>query len=427
MAKQLNLACYLVSTKKSFIGSEDVKKDAIMVHNYDGSGKKLVINPKNTVAFIRGTALNPSGEALINTLESAGVFTINNLSRMKLAQNKLSLGNLLSSHNIKMPRTSFISDISSLDIAHKQIGGEFPVVIKTLTGAEGIGVAVAESMRSLKSTIQALWSSGATVLIQEFLEADGDVRTLVLDGQILAAMKRTKVEGDFRSNVALGGQYAPYELSEKEKAVILKVAKYYGGYYFGADTMLVNDEVHVIEVNGSPGSGGQYLNPHGVTYSGSDLIREVLKHIRLKSNWKPEFKRIGYSEKLNFPEFGDVLAKVDTGNDSFNTLHATEIVETDGVVKFKTINDKELELPVERTVLVRTSNHHVERRFVVKLDFSAGKNVFEQIEFNLCNRTNNEYPILIGNKFLTQQRFVVNPAEDFLLENKKTRIGQVLK
>lgn len=431
VAKEFDIPCYMISTKKSFIGSEDIKGNEITIHNYDGSGRKLVINPKNTVAFIRGTALDKAGEALVNTLESVGVFTINNLSRMKLAQNKLSLGNLLTSHNIKMPKTSFVADISSLEIAHEQIGGNFPVVIKTLTGAEGIGVAIAESMRSLKSMVQALWGQKADILIQEFLEADGDVRTLVLDGEIVAAMKRSKVDGDFRSNVALGGKYAPYDLSEKEKEVILKVAKQYGGYYFGADTMLVNGEVYVIEVNGSPGSGGsyksQYQTSSGRVLTGKELIQEVFKHIRLKSNWKPEFKRIGYSEKLEIETIGQCLAKVDTGNDSFNTIHATDIEEVDGMIKFKTINDVELELPLERTVLVRTSSQHVERRYVVKMNFSSGKYKFENIDFNLCDRTNNEYPVLIGNKFLTQQRFVVNPAEDFLLESKQSRIGHLLK
>ena len=41
--------------------------------------------------------------------------------------------------------------------SHKRIGGKFPVIIKTITGLQGIGVSIVNDYKSMISVIQSLW------------------------------------------------------------------------------------------------------------------------------------------------------------------------------------------------------------------------------------------------------------------------------
>ena len=69
----------------------------------------------------------------------------------------------------------------------KKIGGQFPVVVKTITGSEGIGVPMVDSEQSLKSVLQSLWKYDAEVILQEFMKIKYDVRTIVVDGKIVSS------------------------------------------------------------------------------------------------------------------------------------------------------------------------------------------------------------------------------------------------
>ena len=99
----------------------------------------------------------------------------------------------------------------------KRIGGKYPVVMKTLTGTQGIGVSLIESEKSLISVAQSLWKFNAALLIQEYMEFDFDIRTIVIDGRVLASTKRISAKKDFRSNKHREAKTEPYELSDDER------------------------------------------------------------------------------------------------------------------------------------------------------------------------------------------------------------------
>src|SRR5210317_1058049 len=111
---------------------------------------------------------------------------VNTRSAMLTCDNKLTSALLFEKFGIPTPRTAFISNEKNIDDAVKLVGNKFPIIIKTLTGTQGIGVIKIESYESLISTIQALWKHNAELLIQEYMETDFDVRTLVVDNKIVA-------------------------------------------------------------------------------------------------------------------------------------------------------------------------------------------------------------------------------------------------
>ena len=83
-----------------------------------------------------------------------------------------------------------------------------------------------------ESLIQLLYSQNEDIdlLIQEYIKTDGDIRVIVLGGKIIASMKRSVVEGDFRSNVSQGAEVKEYELSELYDWSCLVRVKIYRNY-----------------------------------------------------------------------------------------------------------------------------------------------------------------------------------------------------
>jgi ribosomal protein S6--L-glutamate ligase len=85
------------------------------------------------------------------------------------------------------------------------VGGA-PVIIKLLEGTRGIGVLLAESIKSAEAIIELLQSQKQNVLIQKFVaESKGrDIRAFVVGDQVVGAMRRVAQGQEFRSNVHRG-------------------------------------------------------------------------------------------------------------------------------------------------------------------------------------------------------------------------------
>ena len=66
---------------------------------------------------------------------------------------------------------------------------------------------LAETRNAAESVLEAFTGLQARALVQEYIaEAKGaDLRALIVDGQVVGAMKRQGREGEFRSNLHRGG------------------------------------------------------------------------------------------------------------------------------------------------------------------------------------------------------------------------------
>lgn len=156
-----------------------------------------------------------------------------------------------------MPVTSFAR--STKDIAGLiDIVGGAPLVIKLLEGTQGKGVVLAETRKAAESVVSAFREMDANILIQEFIKEAGgaDIRAFVVDGKVVAAMKRQGPEGDFRSNLHRGGTATPVKLTPEERATALRAAKILGLGVAGVDMLRSKHGPLVMEVNSSPGLEG---------------------------------------------------------------------------------------------------------------------------------------------------------------------------
>ena len=427
-----------IYSKTAFIDTTQVRRKRIKIQNYNGKGEDLSIDPRKSVCFIRGGALKTEvGNAIARILENYGVFTINEMKVMNFCANKLASMIELERQKIPIPRTAFVPNSGDIEGALKKIGGQFPVVIKTITGAEGIGVSIVDSYKSLKSVLQSLWKFNAEVIIQEYFEIEYDVRTLVLDGKIFACARRNKGKNDFRTNIALGNTGGEYELSEEEKEVVLKAAKISGGFYVAVDHIMHKGKPYVLELNGSPGSANIYMNYYNregesKPVDGSKVIDNLIDYITDRERWEVAGTEAGVIENIEI--WGKkVEAKLDTGNFGHNSMHASEIKIIgefpNRKVSFKDYFGKKHIIPIKSIAKVKSSPTTSEKRPTIEIDVRFRGLDFKNVRFNLVDRNGNSYPVLLGTRFLEQAKISVNPSKIHQLpeENEEMKLKKLLE
>ncbi|TAF89022.1 MAG: 30S ribosomal protein S6--L-glutamate ligase, partial [Flavobacteriia bacterium] len=78
----------------------------------------------------------------------------------------------------------------------------------------------------------------------------------VVDGEVVGAMKRQGLPGEFRSNLHRGGSSEVIELTTEEKYTAILAAKAVGLGIAGVDLLQSERGPLVLEVNSSPGLEG---------------------------------------------------------------------------------------------------------------------------------------------------------------------------
>jgi ribosomal protein S6--L-glutamate ligase len=204
-----------------------------------------------------GATVTFYGAAVVRQFEQMKVFSSVESQALVRSRDKLRSLQLLAKAGIGMPRTAFASSPKDIDHVINLVGGA-PVVIKLLEGTQGIGVILAETHQSAKSVIEAFLDINTNILVQEFIkESKGeDIRAFVVDGQVVGAMQRKGVEGEFRSNLHRGGKATVIELSKEEKITAIKAVKKLGLAIAGVDMLRSDRGPLVMEVNSSPGLEG---------------------------------------------------------------------------------------------------------------------------------------------------------------------------
>ena len=156
-----------------------------------------------------------------------------------------------------IPETHISRDPYRIRKIIDNFGGD--MVIKPLKGHGGHGVIKVSNQdpMNLNSLINYYINSDKPyperhpIMVQEYLKSvtyDGDVRILLLNGEILGAMGRKSVSGDFRTNVHVGATVYKHDITPREREIcdILKDRLIKDGLYFvGID--IIGDKL--VEIN----------------------------------------------------------------------------------------------------------------------------------------------------------------------------------
>ena len=111
------------------------------------------------------------------------------------------------------------------------------------------------------------------------------VRCLVVAGKVVAAMKRTGAEGDFRSNLHRGGSATVVRITKEERDIALRAARAFGLGKAGVDLLRSSTGPKVLEVNSSPGFEGIEKA------TGKDIVAKVYDEIEVRVRPKPVRRR----------------------------------------------------------------------------------------------------------------------------------------
>ena len=204
-----------------------------------------------------GASITYFGTAVVRQFEQMDVFCANSSSGIANSRDKLRSLQILSRHELGIPQTTFVREKKDVLPAIERVGGA-PVVIKLLEGTQGIGVLLAESVRSAEAIIELLQSQRQSVLIQKFVaESKGrDIRAFVVGDQVVATMRRVAQGQEFRSNVHRGGRTEAVELDDDYRQTAVRASQILGLRVAGVDMLEGKDGPQIMEVNSSPGLEG---------------------------------------------------------------------------------------------------------------------------------------------------------------------------
>ncbi len=204
-----------------------------------------------------GASVTMYGLAVLRQLEIMGIWSINDSISIGRARDKLQSMQILSQNGIGLPVTAFAHSTKYTDDMINMVGGA-PVIIKLLEGTQGLGVVLGETLPSARSVIEAFREVNVNILVQEYIkEANAmDIRCLVINGEVVASMKRTSPAGDFRSNLHRGGTAIIEDITSEERSIAVRSAMLLGLNVCGVDMLRSNRGPVVMEVNSSPGLEG---------------------------------------------------------------------------------------------------------------------------------------------------------------------------
>ncbi|MSP73431.1 MAG: 30S ribosomal protein S6--L-glutamate ligase [Myxococcales bacterium] len=229
------------------------------------------------------------GTAVVRQFEMAGVYSANESQAIARSRDKLRCLQLLARAGIGLPVTSFAH--SPKDIPRLiEIAGGAPLIIKLLEGTQGVGVVLADTDKAAESVIAAFRQLDTYILVQEFIaEAGGaDIRAFVVDGKVVASMRRQGAAGEFRSNLHRGGSAESIRLTPEERSTAVRAAKVMGLKVSGVDMLRSNHGPLVMEVNSSPGLEGIERA------TGVDVAAAIIEYLEKKAEKGKTQDRIGY-------------------------------------------------------------------------------------------------------------------------------------
>jgi len=187
----------------------------------------------------------------------------------------------LSNARIRTPRTYFMQRYEDLEMLVHQSGFSFPFIMKRISGSQGAGVFMIRDKKELKLLLRLTKNNKIGLIAQEFIPTTNtegmkhtDIRIWVINGQVVAAMRRFAKAGDFRANASISGDAEKVHPTWDQKQMAINAAKAVGleKGVCGVDiiTNIETEKDYVIEVNSCPGT--KYINK----VSDKNMIHEVM-------------------------------------------------------------------------------------------------------------------------------------------------------
>ncbi|MDE1727284.1 MAG: lysine biosynthesis protein LysX [Thaumarchaeota archaeon] len=196
--------------------------------------------------------------------------------------NKMLTSLLLKKHNVPTPKTYFsFSSESAVETLEKQ---GYPLVIKPIIGSWGRGVILLKDRETADAIIEVRELTDGPLdrifYLQEAIKRPPrDIRAIAVGDQVIAAMYRTS-SGGFKTNIALGGEPVPCEITKDLEDICMKASKAVGGGILGIDIMedekrgfVVHEVNNTVEFKGLAKVAKRNIPKEMIEYAVSSAVR----------------------------------------------------------------------------------------------------------------------------------------------------------
>jgi [lysine-biosynthesis-protein LysW]--L-2-aminoadipate ligase len=163
-----------------------------------------------------------------------------------------------------------------------------PLVVKPRFGSWGIDAYRCLTDEDVAAVLEVVsgrdWFRRGGAVVQEFVPNAGrDLRVLVAGGQVVGATQRVAEPGEWRTNVYLGAEKLPADLSPEAKALAVAAVDAVGGDFFGVDLLpLPGNRFVVIEVNAAVDFDHRYSLAQRDVYFDVAFALDLLQLARTK-------------------------------------------------------------------------------------------------------------------------------------------------
>jgi RimK family alpha-L-glutamate ligase len=211
----------------------------------------------------------------LHRLEARAIPVLNPPRAVEAAVDKYLALAMLQAGGLPVPNTWVGESAAEALMAFETLGGD--VVVKPLFGSEGRGLVRVSDPELALRTFRTLERLGCVLYVQGHVKNPGyDIRAFVLGGRVLGAIRRFASDGEWRTNVAVGGRPEAYRLEPVVERLALRSAKAVGAVMAGVDLLpdLENGGWTVLEVNAVPGWKAL------ASKTGVDVAAAILTHLR---------------------------------------------------------------------------------------------------------------------------------------------------
>ncbi len=235
---------------------EAAKKKGVNVENLDC--KNFVANLNDKKSKYRGQVVMQRSVSYFKNvhstaaLEGLGARVINPLHAAILCGNKMYAHMMLEKAGIRTPKAVAAFSGEGALAALEEFG--YPAVIKPTVGSWGRLIALLRDKEAARAVIEDrehMFPLYQVYYFEEFVERPPrDIRAIVVGNKVVAAIYRYSGEGEWKTNMALGGHAEACPVTRDLEDICIQAANALGGQIVGVDLMeSKRDGLMVHEVN----------------------------------------------------------------------------------------------------------------------------------------------------------------------------------
>ena len=215
----------------------------------------------------------------LHWIEDRGVIVVNSPRTIERCVDKFYTTALLHDAGLPTPETVVCEQT---DEAIRAVGAMGDCVIKPIFGSLGHGMVRVSEPEVARRILRSLEQTRTVFYVQKAIDHGGrDVRVFVVGGAVLGAIERRAPEGEWRTNVAIGGLAMRFDLPDEWAQLAIRAAVTVGADYAGVDLMPSRDgRVFVLEVNGIPGWEG-FQKATGIDVAGA-IVGQLIARVHAR-------------------------------------------------------------------------------------------------------------------------------------------------